>query len=200
MDTYKKNAALILVDIQNDFCPGGSLPVKDGDKVVKPANAMVKKARENDWITLATGDWHPAVGSVHFAENGGKWPRHCVQNTLGAQFHPDLDLDGVLVFHKGIKPDEQGYSVWDGGVAEDGRTVEQVLAKENIRRLYVCGLATDYCVEATVMGGLERDYKVYLLVDAIRAVNAKKFDGYDAIRKMRRAGATLIMSKELLND
>lgn len=183
-----KNAALIVVDVQNDFCPGGSLAVNHGNEVVVPLNTMICLFNDNELPIFATRDWHPA-DTKHFKDFGGIWPPHCVQHTFGACFHNDLRFIGAEIITKGIsaEEDEESYSGF-GGVNYAGRKLGELLETIDVTDLYIGGLATDYCVKRTVLDGLKRGFKVYLLEDACRAVNLKPTDGADAIKEIIEAG------------
>ena len=178
--------ALLLVDVQNDFCPGGALAVEDGDAVVPALNAWVAAARRGGARIFASRDWHPP-DHLSFAARGGPWPPHCVQDTPGAAFHPDLDLpEDAVVVSKADRPDHEAYSAFDGG-----ELTEQLRAA-NIRRLWVGGLATDYCVKASVLDALELpELEVHVIADAIRAVDVATGDGDAALEAMQAAGAVL---------
>jgi nicotinamidase/pyrazinamidase len=171
------------VDVQNDFCPGGSLAVKEGSEVVQPLNRMFYMASELGWKKGASRDWHPTK-TKHF----GTWPKHCVAETLGAQFETRLNTEGVTIFSKGLSTEDDGYSPFEG-VDGDGKTLDQFL--EGVKRIYIGGLATDYCVRAAVLDALKREYEVYLLLDAIRAVDINPRDGEKAIEEMKAAGAKI---------
>jgi len=181
--------ALIVVDVQNDFCPGGSLVVREGDKVVPVLNRYIKKFADHGLPVFATRDWHPAKTS-HFNTGGGPWPPHCVQGSEGAQFRSDLELppDTVIV-SAGMGSDEDGYSGFLGRDDSGVRLVD-LLRQRGIERIFVGGLATDYCVKHTVLDGLSEGFKVVLLEDATRGVNLKPNDSKEAIEEMVRAGAT----------
>ena len=178
--------ALIIVDVQNDFCPGGSLAVPGGDEVIRPLNKMIEFAIKQRWKIYASRDWHPEK-TKHFE----KWPVHCVQNTRGAEFHAGLYLPesypNFQVVSKGLG-DEDDYSFFDSGT------------KPKAKELYVGGLATDYCVLWTVMRALCGGYKTTLLLDACRAVNIKEGDGQNAVEEMRAAGAIISTSEEVLHE
>lgn len=185
--------ALILVDVQNDFCPGGALAVADGDAVVDVANAL----RDRFDIVVATQDWHPP-GHASFSSSGvgGPWPDHCVQGTPGAEFHPRLRQDFTKVFRKGSNPTADSYSGFaddDGGSTGMGEWLKEA----GVDELYVLGLATDYCVKATVLHALKRGFKVNVVLDGIRAVNINEFDGTNAIEEMHANGATLVQSERV---
>lgn len=178
--------ALVVVDVQNDFCPGGSLAVSDGSLVVEPINRMIDLAKKNNWEIYFSRDWHPAK-TKHFK----KWPVHCVRNTPGAKFHPDLhlphDYPKFQIISKGLG-NADDYSVFDGGM------------RPKAKQVYVGGLATDYCVLWTVKKALELGYKVILLLDACQAVNLKSGDDKKAIQEMQNAGAKVATTKEVTNE
>lgn len=189
--TPEPESALIVVDVQNDFCPGGSLPVADGDKVVPVINAYAEAFAKAGCLVVADRDWHPA-DTTHFAKNGGAWPEHCVQGTPGAQYHPDLKLPATTVhIRKGMQNDEDAYSGFEGR-DEDGTLLASILKRRGVTTIYVGGLATDYCVRATVLDGLKAGFQVKLIADACRAVNIQPTDGESAIREMAEAGAALL--------
>ena len=180
----KNKTALIMVDVQNDFCPGGSLAVAEGDKIVEQLNLLQQKVD----VVVATRDWHLPM-TKHFKVGGGMWPVHCVERTNGAEFHPELKLDNAVVFSKGMDPDDDGgYSGFDG-ITEDGVSLEIFLRSKRITHLLIGGLATDYCVRHTVLDGLKERFKVVLLEDAIRGADIRPGDSERAIAEMIRAGA-----------
>ncbi|HEX6798027.1 MAG TPA: isochorismatase family protein, partial [Ktedonobacterales bacterium] len=145
--------ALLIVDVQNDFCPGGALAVPEGDAVVPVLNEYIARAQAASMPIFASRDWHPA-NTRHFAQYGGPWPVHCVQETPGAAFHPDLKLPGgTPIVTKGTSTEDAGYSMFDGTLP-DGTPLLDALRARGITRLHVGGLATDYCVRATVLDGL----------------------------------------------
>ena len=182
--------ALILVDVQNDFCPGGALPVKDGDQVVPVLNRYIDQFRRARLPILATRDWHPEK-TTHFKSGGGPWPSHCIQGSKGAQFHPDLKLPAdVLIVSAGMGADEDGYSGFLG-IDDRGVKLVDLLRERGIERIFVGGLATDYCVKHTVLDGLKEGFKVVLLTDSTRGVNLKPGDSDRAIAEMLQAGAKL---------
>jgi nicotinamidase/pyrazinamidase len=182
--------ALIIVDVQNDFCPGGALAVNEGDQVVPVLNRYIEKFTNAGLPIFATRDWHPQRTS-HFNTDGGPWPPHCIQGSQGAQFHPDLKLppDTVIV-SAGMGSDEDGYS---GFLGRDDRGAKLVdlLRQRSVKRIFVGGLATDYCVKHTVLDGLKEGFEVVLLEDATRGVNLKPGDSKRAIEEMVGAGAEM---------
>ena len=142
-------SALLIIDVQKDFCDGGALPVPDGDRVVLPLNRYIRDAVAQGWPVYASRDWHPPV-TKHFKAYGGEWPPHCVQGSEGATFHEDLELPpSVIVISTGQAPDDPGYSAL-GGSRPDGKAFLDDLKERGIRHLYVGGLATDYCVKHSV--------------------------------------------------
>jgi nicotinamidase/pyrazinamidase len=181
-------AALIIVDVQNDFCPGGALAVAEGDAVVPVLNQYAERAAASGMPIFASRDWHPRETS-HFAAWGGPWPPHCVQGTPGAAFHPALRLpSGTVVVSKGMGTKDDGYSAMEA-LLPDGRTLLDTLREMGVTRVYVGGLATDYCVRATVLDALRAGISATLLTDAIRAVDVAQGDGDRAIHEMLAAGA-----------
>ena len=187
----EQRSALLIVDVQKDFCPGGSLAVPDGDRVVPVLNQYIADATARGWPVYASRDWHPAV-TRHFQAYGGEWPPHCVQNTEGATFHRDLNLpSSTIVVTKGESPDNPGYSAL-GGHTPEGKTLAAALQEDNIDHLYVGGLATDYCVKQSVLDARRMGLKVTVLGDAIAGVDVQPGDSTRAMEEMRRAGAEVI--------
>jgi nicotinamidase/pyrazinamidase len=183
-------SALLVVDVQRDFCPGGALAVPEGDRVVPVLNRRIAEATARGWPVYASRDWHPAVTS-HFKAYGGEWPPHCVQDTEGASFHPDLRLpDSAIVISKGEAPERPGYSAFEGRTP-DGRTLLEDLRARGIDHLYVGGIATDYCVRHSVLDALRSGIAVTLLEDAVAGVELQPGDSTRAIEEMQRAGAEL---------
>lgn len=178
--------ALLLVDVQNDFCPGGALAVTDGDAVVPVLNEWIAAAGESGALVIASRDWHPA-NHVSFAEQGGPWPPHCVQDTPGAALHSDLELpDDAVVVSKAEQPDHEAYSAFDSG------ELEERLRAAGVRRIWVGGLATDYCVKASVLDAVQLpELEVHVIRDGIRAVDVTPGDGEAALTTMQVAGAIL---------
>jgi nicotinamidase/pyrazinamidase len=178
-----RQTALIAVDVQNDFCPGGSLAVPEGDGVVPVLNRYIQSFMKNSLQVYATRDWHPP-DHCSFKAQGGPWPVHCVQGTSGARFHPQLALPkDVVVISKATDPREDAYSGFQG------TGLSQRLKGQGIQKILVGGLATDYCVKCTVLDGLKAGLTVYFLSDACRAVNINPGDGQKAVQEMRAAGA-----------
>jgi nicotinamidase/pyrazinamidase len=179
-----KKRALIVVDVQNDFCPGGALAVAHGDEVVAPLNKMIEEFLERGEPVFKSRDWHPEK-TKHFAAYGGTWPVHCVQNTKGAEFHPDLIDDmHIRVISKGLG-DEDSYSAFDG------TDLALQLRRLGVDEVWVGGLATDYCVKNTVLDALKEGFHVKALKNAMRPVEMDPGDGQRAIEEMEAAGAEI---------
>ncbi len=178
--------ALIVVDVQNDFLPGGALAVSDGDEVVPVMNAWAGRFRAAGCPVVYTRDWHPA-NHCSFAAQGGPWPPHCVRDSDGAAFAPGLDVpDDAIIVSKATTPSAEAYSGFQGtDLAEE-------LRRLGVRRLTVGGLATDYCVLATVRDALAAGFEVTVATDAVRAVDVEAGDGERALAEMSEAGATLL--------
>jgi len=176
-------SALIIVDVQNDFLPGGRLAVPHGDEVIPILNRYIAGFLGENFPIFVTRDWHPP-NHCSFQAQGGPWPVHCVIDTEGAEFARPLRIPAsAIVISKGTAPDREAYSGFEGTELE-GR-----LREASVGCLYVGGLATDYCVLNTVKDGLQKGFKVTLLTDAIRAVNVQPTDGRQAEEEMRRLGA-----------
>lgn len=184
------NAALVLVDVQNDFCPGGALAVAGGDKVVPPLTLAAERFAAAGRPVFASRDWHPQQTS-HFAAYGGPWPVHCVQGTSGAAFHRDLRLPAAAqILSKGDDPQRDDYSA---ATAHDdkGVTLVELLRASKTHEVLVGGLATDYCVKATVLDLLAAGFAVTLLLDAIAGVDLQPGDSERALVEMQNAGAAV---------
>lgn len=183
----QKKRALIVVDVQNDFCPGGSLAVPHGDEVIKPLNKLIEQFLERGEPVFKSRDWHPPT-TKHFAAYGGTWPVHCVQQTKGAEFHSELFDDmHIRVVSKGLG-DEDCYSAFDG------TDLALQLRRLGIEELWIGGLATDYCVKNTVLDALKEGFQVKAIENAMRAVDLQPGDGERALEEMRVAGAEVIGS------
>jgi nicotinamidase-related amidase len=175
--------ALILVDVQNDFLPGGALGVADGNAVVPILNRYIQCFEEQGLPIVATRDWHPS-NHISFAERGGPWPPHCVAQTRGAQFAADLQLPvGARVVSKATTRDEEAYSGFQG------TQLDRDLREQKVKRVFIGGLATDYCVLNTVKDARRHGFDVVLLRDAIRPVEVKPGDGERAVAEMTKLGA-----------
>lgn len=180
--------ALLIVDVQNDFCPGGALAVPGGDRVIPVLNRYAARFRAAGLPVYASRDWHPAE-TRHFEAQGGPWPPHCVAGTPGAAFHDRLELpEETTVVSKGRDPTDDGYSAFEAET-EAGTPLEDALRESGVRRLFVGGLATDYCVRASVLDAARRGLRPVLLLDAIRGIDVEPGDEARALDAMIRAGA-----------
>src|SRR5262245_15027611 len=186
MPDITENSALILVDIQNDFCPGGALGVSGGDEVVPVVNALIKSFP----FVVASQDWHPS-GHISFIERGGPWPPHCVQETHGSQFHPRLDVSNVdAIVRKATSQESDAYSAFEAS-DESGKALDEALRAHSIDAIFIAGLATDYCVRATALDGIANGYKVFVIQDAVRGVDVNAGDSERALREIVESGGVL---------
>lgn len=183
----EKKRALIIVDVQNDFCPGGALAVPKGDEVVPIINSLLDCF---DLVVL-TQDWHPA-NHCSFKEQGGGWPQHCVQYTWGAQLHSGLEQQKCDPLHvcKGFMADEDAYSGLKGNL-----NLKKIFQERGVKQVFVCGLATDYCVKATAFDAKKAGFETFVIIDACRGVN--KQDSDKAVKEMRRAKIRIVNSWEV---
>lgn len=178
----------MIVDVQNDFCTGGSLAVPDGEKVVPVINAIMNRFK----VIVASRDWHPEK-TKHF----DKWPVHCVQHTFGAAFHPQLEAEKIQeVFLKGTTTEDDGYSAFEA----TSNNLEQFLRDHQISDLYVCGLATDYCVLASALDAHKKGFNVLVVEDAVRGVELVKGDVERATEEMKHKGIVFIPSDQVPLD
>ena len=184
--------ALIVVDMQRDFMPGGALPVQEGDKIVPRLNQYIRLFFERGLPVFFTRDWHPP-DHISFKDQGGVWPPHCVQDTEGAKFHPDLYIppDNRFIISKGTSRDFDAYSGFQGTM------LDQLLKERGIKRVFVGGVATDYCVKNTVLGAINLGYEAFLLLDGIKGVDVKQGDSERAIEDMLGAGAVGVEYEEV---
>ena len=186
----KANSALLIVDVQNDFCPSGALPVSEGDRIVPRLNAYIRLFRKLGRPILASRDWHPPQ-TTHFVTQGGPWPPHCIQNTPGARFHPDLALPAdALIVSKGMGDQEDAYSAFQAR-DDQGRSLANRLRALRVEHLYVGGLALDYCVKACALDAIAQGLGATLLADATRAVNIQPHDAELAVEELVRTGVEL---------
>lgn len=183
--------ALIVVDIQRDFCPGGSLPVTNGDKIIPAVNRLVDRFEKAGLPIFFTRDWHPS-NHISFRANGGPWPPHCVQGTPGANFHPLLAIPkDAQVIDKGTMQAEDAYSGFQG------TQLAQKLRGLRVNEIYVVGLATDYCIKNTVLDGEAKGFETYVVADCVKGVNVKRTDSATALRTMFSRGARRTTSERL---
>ncbi len=184
--------ALLVVDVQNDFLPGGSLAVPRGGEVVPVLNSCLALFTQKELPIYASRDWHPN-DHCSFQAQGGPWPPHCLADTYGAEFAPSLDLPAdAVIISKAETPEKDAYSAF--GDTDLGLCLKAV----NVKRLFVGGLATDYCVLNTVKDALALGYDVVLLTDAVRPVEAQAGDGEKALTEMRQLGAQFAVSADLM--
>ena len=185
--------ALIVVDVQNDFCPGGALAVPNGDEVIAPLNKLIDEFLDRGAPVFKSRDWHPST-TKHFAAYGGSWPVHCVQNTEGAEFHPALRDDArIAVISKGLG-DKDCYSAFD-----DTDLAAQ-LKEAQIEEVVVGGLATDFCVKNTVLDALRQGFKVKAVAAAMRPVELQPGDGERALEEMKQAGAEIVATDKATEE
>ena len=174
---------LLLIDVQNDFLPGGALAVPDGDQILGRVGELVR-SRDFD-LVVATRDWHPADHNS-FREQGGPWPPHCVQGTAGAEIHESIPRESIdAVVDAGYEPDLEGYSGFES------TDLEQILREHEIDRLTVVGLATDYCVKETALDAVRKGFEVVIDPDGIRGIDASPGDSERALQELETAGATI---------
>jgi nicotinamidase/pyrazinamidase len=184
----KAKKALLVVDVQNDFCPDGALGVPGGDRVVPVLNKYIELFRKRGLTVYFTRDWHPPV-TVHFKPYGGPWPPHCVQGTKGAEFHPALKIPPeAVVMSKGDDPEQDSYSAFSGH-DEKGRGLAEVLKSDGITHFYIGGLATDYCVRQSALDAFREGFEVTVLIDAVRGVDVIPGDSERAIEEIKSKGA-----------
>lgn len=186
----RRRRALIVVDVQRDFCPGGALPAPGCNRILPAINRHLAEAHALGMTIYASRDWHPPV-TTHFKEYGGEWPPHCVQGSPGAQFHPALELPPTaIIISKGEDPERPGYSAFEGHTP-DGRSLLQDLRDRRVEMLYVAGVATDYCVRQTTLEALRAGLQVAVLTDAVAGIDVHPGDVDRALAEMSRAGAEM---------
>ncbi len=205
--------ALLVVDVQNDFCEGGALEVKNGSKIISVINKLIK-SKLFDFI-IATQDWHPRNHKSFASNHKNKniydiiklngitqvlWPDHCIQRTKGARFHNDLELgDKYYVFKKGKNPNVDSYSGFYDNDHATSTGLTEFLKKQNVTEVYITGLATDYCVKYTAIDSVKEGYKTFVIKDAVRGVNINKDDSSKAFTEMKKEGCKIITSKKIFN-
>lgn len=183
--------ALLVIDMQYDFLPGGSLGVPEGDQVLAPVNAAMAQFAARGLPVYASRDWHP-VNHCSFTDRGGPWPPHCVADTRGAAFSEELALPAdTVIISKADSADADAYSAFNGTALADH------LRQHGVTRVFVCGLATDYCVLNTALDARAAGFETVILPEAMRAVNVQAQDGERALAQMREAGATMATLAQL---
>lgn len=191
--------ALLIVDLQNDFCPGGALAVPGGDQVVEPLNRLARLFANQGLPVLASRDWHPPI-TKHFKEYGGLWPPHCVQGSPGAAFHPGLQLpQGSVILSKGTDPAKDSYSSFEA-MTDDGFSLQELLISLKVKQLYIGGLATDYCVRTTALDALKLGFEVTVISDAIAGVDLKPGDSELALEEISLAGAEFSLVEQIADE
>lgn len=192
-DIDLKDSALIVVDMQVDFLPSGALEVPNSDTIIPIVNEYIKIFEGRNLPVFYSRDWHPE-DHCSFKENGGIWPKHCVQNTKGSEFHPDLYISNKsFIISKGFYKDKEAYSAFQD------TDLNVKLKSLDVKNVFVCGVATDYCVLNTVLDSIKYGYKTFLLVDAIKGVDVNLNDSEEAIKKMVSQGAEIVVLDELLH-
>lgn len=209
MEWNNEKAALVIVDVQNDFVPGGALAVSEGDQVVPLINELQLKFRH----VIGTQDFHPADHGSFAANHPGKnpgefielgglsqilWPVHCVQGSRGADFHPDLNQSQwEAIFQKGKNPEVDSYSGFFDNARRGDTGLGDFMKSKGIEQVFVCGLALDYCVKFTALDARSLGFDTFLIADATRAVNLSPEDGNRAVSEMKEAGIKVLTSKDL---
>lgn len=192
----ERKSALVIVDMQNDFLPGGALAIPQGDAILLKVNAYIALFQKRGLPIIATRDWHPPE-TTHFQAKGGIWPIHCVQGTPGAAFHPDLRLpEEAILVSKGMGAEEDAYSAFQAR-DDQGRALPDVLRALGVQHIYVGGLALDYCVKFTGLDAAREGFGCTVLLDATRAVNLQVHDAELALEDLVRAGADVAVFERL---
>lgn len=181
--------ALIVVDVQVDFCPGGSLSVPGGNEIVSVVNQLVKLFEKRGGLVVFSRDWHPK-NHVSFKDQGGPWPVHCVQNTKGAEFHPELYIpDSAIIVSKATEASKEAYSAFDD------TELAETLKEAGVKRIFLCGLATDVCVKSTAIDAVKLGYEVYVAEDASRGITKEGVE--KSLEEMKKAGINIIESSQI---
>jgi nicotinamidase/pyrazinamidase len=185
----QRGDALLVADVQNDFCSGGTLAVHEGDRIVPEINRWIEGAVQRGVPVFASRDWHPE-NHISFKARGGPWPSHCVQGTHGAEFYPGLRLPrSVVIINKATRPDKESYSAFgDSDLADH-------LRRANAQRLWICGLALDYCVRETTAEARRLGYDVHVIANATRAVNVHPDDGKRTLKELEDMGVVIEHSR-----
>ena len=197
MSSSKLKKALLVVDVQNDFCPGGTLGIHGGHKIIPILNECIKFFEQEHLPIIVTRDWHPKV-TKHFEQFGGVWPEHCVEGSPGAMFHPDLELPKeALVMSKGMDPEKDSYSAFHA-IDSSGMALANLLKIFGVAEIYIGGLATDYCVKYSALDALKDGLEAFILTDAIAGVNLQPEDSSLAMQEMVNLGAKKTISEEFI--
>jgi nicotinamidase/pyrazinamidase len=186
-----------VVDVQNDFCPGGALSISGGDRIIPFLNRYIKYFERENLPIFMTRDWHPKV-TKHFEQFGGVWPIHCIEGSYGAQFHAELELPKeALLMSKGMDPEEDSYSAFHAADSS-GMALANLLKNWGVTQIYIGGLATDYCVKYSVLDALEEGLEVFVLTDAIAGVNLQPEDSSLAMEEMVSRGAKKTICEDFI--
>ncbi len=182
--------ALIVVDVQVDFCPGGSLAVKNANSIIPIINSLIKIFLDKNLPIIFSRDWHPA-DHCSFKESGGTWPIHCVQNTKGAMFHPDLLVpQDAIIISKAQEKDKEAYSTF-----QDTLLAEK-LKELKVKRTFICGLATDFCVKETAIDSSKIGFETFVIIDATKAVFPEKLE--ETLKELTKNNIKIITSKDII--
>lgn len=196
MSSLKLKKALLVVDVQIDFCPGGAMGIQEGHKIIPILNRYIKFFEKENLPIFVTRDWHPKI-TKHFRQFGGEWPKHCIEGSPGAQFHPNLKLPKeAFVMSKGMDPEIDSYSAFHA-TDSSGTLLPNLLKILGVAEIYIAGLATDYCVKYSVLDALKEGLKVFILTDAIAGVNRQPEDSSIALEEMVSSGAKETTSEDL---
>ncbi|MFH1079191.1 MAG: isochorismatase family protein [Pseudomonadota bacterium] len=191
--------ALSVTDVQNDFLPGGALGVPDGAMIIPSLNRIISLFHKNNLPIFFTRDWH-ALDHCSFQNQGGPWPPHCVRNTPGADLSSGLNIpESAIIISKGAEKDSEQYSTFYGSDAA-GHTQNSLVKKFGVRRIFIGGLATDYCVLNSAKDALSGGYEVYILADAVCAVDINPGDGRRAVEEMVRGGAKIVTTDRIRGE
>ena len=183
-------SALLIVDMQRDFCEDGSLPVRGCSSLIPLINSLIKLFKAGGGKVVASRDWHPS-DHISFSTRGGPWPPHCIKNTSGAEFHPGLKLPkDAAVISKATEPDKEAYSAFDG------TELHYLLSKWGIKKVFIAGVATDYCVKSSALDALTLGYELYLIKDAVASVTVE--GDKKAIKEVLRKGGVITYSSEVV--
>jgi nicotinamidase/pyrazinamidase len=185
---FNSSDALLVVDLQYDFLPGGSLGIQEGDQVIPVINTLIEAAKKGHATIIATRDWHTA-NHVGFKEQGGPWPPHCVRNTHGAQFHEDIQYPANALVVSKVSEIYHEYSAFPA-MTDDGQPLPKILEERHIKRVIICGLALDYCVKASSLDAVKLGFETIVALDATRAINTE--DGEEAVRVLKSFGVQFI--------
>lgn len=180
--------ALLIIDAQKDFFPDGALPVPQGDEIIPIVNEWIQACQEKNLPIFASRDWHP-VNHCSFKRHGGLWPQHCIQNSPGAEIHPEIHIpETTVIIDKADTPDVETHSAFEGK-SKEGATLDQLFGEQNITRVWIVGLALDYCVHITALASVKRGYETHLILAGTRAISKKTGD--QALKNLRKAGAVI---------